>query len=106
MSHLIAAKGREVVAQKVLCVEYFPYHSRGFAHSKLFLPSQQYSIDLVRSAIKRDALVVILRSERLWRDALPELVNHRKAYRLRNVQNVTVTPNNCPDGYESILAAL
>lgn len=106
LSRLINARGREAVAQKVLCVEYFPYHSRGFAHSKLSLPSQRYSFHLVRNAIKRNAIVVVLRSEKLWRDALPELVNYRQLYRLRNVQNVTITPNNCPDGYDSILAAL
>lgn len=106
LSRLINARGRETVAERVFCVEYFPYHSRKFAHSKLFVPSQGYSIQLVRNSIERNAIVVVLRSERLWCEAVPELMNYRQLYRLRSVQNVTITPNNCPDGYESILAAL
>ena len=106
LSHLIAEKGQDVIAQRIFCIEYFPYHSRRYAHSKLILPSQNYSFSLVRRAIERNAIIVILRSEKLWQTAVPELVNYGHLYRLRSAQNVMITPNNCPDGYEKILEAL
>ena len=73
LSRLIQAKGLKAVAHSLLCVEYFPYHSTRFAHAKLRVPSQQYSFGLVRSAMARNAAIVVLRSEKLWRAAVPEL---------------------------------
>jgi hypothetical protein len=61
---------------------------------------------LVRQAIERGAIIVILRSEKLWYEAVPELVRYQQLYRLRSVQNVMITPNNCPEGYDRILAEL
>ncbi len=106
LSRLISAKGRETVAQKVLCVEYFPYHSRRFAHAKLQVPSQAFSMQLIRNAMAREAIIVLLRSEKLWLKAIPELATYRRVYRIKNPQNVVITRNNCPDGYDSILAEL
>ena len=77
-----------------------------FSHSRHNLPSPQYSFGLVRSALARNAVIVIIRSERLWRAALPELTHPPRCYCLHNPQHVVVTPNNCPDGYGEILAAL
>jgi hypothetical protein len=106
LAHLIRAKGLRAVAQGLLCVEYFPYHSTRFAHARLSIPSQQYSFALVRDCMTRGAVIVIMRSERLWRAAIPELNHHRRCYRLQNPQNVVITANNCPAGYSEILAAL
>lgn len=106
LSRLINAKGRETVAQKVLCVEYFPYHSRRFAHAKLQVPSQAFSLQLIHSAIAREAIIVLLRSEKLWLKSIPELATYERLYRIKNPQNVVITRNNCPDGYDSILTKL
>ncbi|MGI0013416.1 MAG: hypothetical protein ACREBU_08260 [Nitrososphaera sp.] len=106
LSRLIKAKGREAVAQRLLCVEYFPYHSRRFAHAKLSVPSQDYSVRLVRNALDRDAVIVVLRGEKFWREAVPELATYKQLHRIKNAQNVIITPNNCPEGYDSILAGL
>jgi hypothetical protein len=106
LSRLIQAKGLKAVAHGLLCVEYFPYHSTRFAHAKLRVPSQQYSFGLVRSAMARNAMIVVLRGEKLWRAAVPELDTYPRLYRVHNPQNVTITPNNCPEGYASILAEL
>lgn len=106
LSHLIRAKGVKAVADGLLCVEYFPYHSTKFRHSKLRVPSQQYSFGLVRSAMARNAVIVVMRGEKLWSMALPELATYPRVYRLRNPQNVVITPNNCPEGYANILGAL
>src|SRR5688500_7948072 len=57
---LIEATSAEVVGKKVLCVELFPYHSRQFAHSRISVPSQKFASELVRSAMSRRALLVVL----------------------------------------------
>lgn len=97
--------GLEVVANQVLCVEYFPYHSVRFAFRQV-LPSQQYSFHLVREAIHRNALVIQMRSRPAWFRVVPELDGYANYYRLRNPQSPYVSPGNCPDGYPRIIDAL
>ena len=103
---LLETCGRERVARGVLCVEYFPYHSRRFAHARIRVPSQEYSFHLVRAALRREAAIVLMRAERPWLDAIPELVAYPRLYRLRNRQNVILSAANCPEGYASLVAAL
>lgn len=106
LARLIEARGRETVARQVLCVEVFPYHSYRFAHAKLQVPSQAYSLQLVRNALRRNALVVVMRAERIWRQALPELADYPFLFRLRNPQNVVISERSCPEGFATILRAL
>jgi hypothetical protein len=40
------------LADKLACVEYLPYHSVNYKHSRQLLPSQQYSFELVRQAVR------------------------------------------------------
>jgi hypothetical protein len=63
----------EQVAQRLLMVQYFPYHASSFGHERLRLPSQSFSFALVRQALARGAVVVLLRSAQLWLTAVPEL---------------------------------
>lgn len=106
LKSLIENCGRRLVARSVLCVEYFPYHSRRFDHSRLDLPSQQYSFDLVRSALSRHAVIVVMRGKRQWFKVIPELQSYSRIYYLRNPQNPTISPKNCPEGYESVVRAI
>lgn len=103
---LIRDTNKETVANTVLCVEYFPYHSRRFGHHKLFLPSQEYSFHLVRQAMARNAIIVLMRSKKLWLSAVPELEEYSSLFSVRNVQNPTISPGNCPESYSSIIRAL
>ena len=106
LARLISIKGREAVSKKVLCVEYFPYHSRRFAHAKLRVSSQDFSLELVRQAMNREALIIVLRSAKLWFSALLELSVYERIYHVKNPQNVIITPINLPDGYEKLLAEI
>jgi hypothetical protein len=99
--------GRDQTARSLLCIEYFPYHSRRFAHAKLKLQSQKFGFDLVRSAINRDAIVVIMRSKRRWLAEIPELGKHPRAFPLNSPQNVVISPGNCPEGkFDLIVSAI
>ena len=103
---LIQRTDLQTVARGVLCVEYFPYHSRRFGHRWLALASQQYSFGLVRQSLQRDAVIILLRSERLWFAAMPELASYRRLYRIKNPQNPTLSVRNCPEGYDRVVEAL
>lgn len=103
---LIESVGVEAVAQGLLCVEYFGYHSATYSGATPRLPSQDYGFNLVRSALAREAVVLVLRSAKFWFAAVPELSSYRRRYSLRSVQNVSVSPKNCPDGFSEVLGAL
>jgi len=70
------------------------------------VPSQEYGFALVRDAIARDAVIVVMRSLARWLAAVPELAGYSRRFGLRSVQNVTISPKNCPDGYAAVIDAL
>lgn len=98
--------GARKVAQTFLCVEYFPYHSAKYKQMKKPLNSQCYSWHLVREAMARNAYIILMRSRRLWLDAVPELENYPNFSQLKNFQNVTISPGNCPEAWPVILELL
>jgi hypothetical protein len=84
------------VAKGLLCLEYIPYHSKAFGCAGLSLPSQRYTFDLLRFALRRDAYVVVMRARSLWFKAVPELAAYASS-RVRvvgNPRNPTLSPAN------------
>ena len=92
---LIDAFGVRVVASGVTFLEYFPYHSRNFAHGRLRLPLQQFTFDALRAALRRNAVVIITRGRALWETAVPELCAHTLAFETSSKQNVVLSSRNC-----------
>ncbi len=107
---LIERFGVQAVSRSVLNVVYFPYPSRRYGHRTLDLPSraQQYGFGLVRNAVARGAVVLLLRSgegnRQAWLEAVPELEG--KLVFGKNPQAPYVSPGNCPDCFETIVAAI
>lgn len=92
----------KIVAKRVFCVEYFPYHSKNYGWpdgKKYKLKSQQYSVDLVHDAIKRKALILILRKKKRWLAAVEGLENYPHCYTATAARNAQVTNNNFHDGF-------
>jgi hypothetical protein len=102
---LLKEFGPKKLARSILCVEYFPYHSRRFNHKSLELPSQEFGFGLVRAAIARRALVVIMRSRKLWTKRVPRLKSYSRVFTLNSPQNIVVSPRNCR-GFEVIVSAI
>ncbi|MCY0899936.1 MAG: hypothetical protein OWU33_13605 [Firmicutes bacterium] len=78
-------KQRQQVANRILAVDLFPYHSRqcGVDLSDIqTLYSYRYTCELVSNAMDRGALILILRSERNWQDAVPKLTKYSRVYHL------------------------
>ena len=90
------------VSRSIFCLEYFPYHSARFKPMKRILRSQRYSWFLASEAIRREAVIIMMRGKRFWYDAMPGLESYPRLYHLRNVQNVTISPGNCPEVWPMI----
>lgn len=100
---LIEGAGIDAVARSLLCVQLLGYHSRAFGAHKLCLPSQAYGFHLVKEAMRREALIICMRSWRLWCEAVPKLATYPRLHRIRNARNPALSPANLPDGYDAVL---
>lgn len=76
-----------------MMVEYFPYHSVNYKHISRFTPSQLFSFEIVRQAILKEKIIVIMRSKNLWLEAVPELASYTYMT-LKSAQNVVISPQN------------
>jgi hypothetical protein len=98
---IIGATSRERVMRAICCIEYFPYHSERWAFSGR-VPSQDYSFALVEAAVRRGAMVVLMRSSRLWDEAVPSLRAYQDRCVLNSPQNPAISPGNC-SAFEKIV---
>lgn len=80
-------------------VEYHGYHSRRFKDIPK-LPSQEYGFAVVREFIKNNdadkSIIFILRGERKWKEAVPELNSLNNVFKFNSNQSLFVTENNMP----------
>jgi hypothetical protein len=90
--------GHRVVAENVLCLEYFPYASKYFHAATPRIASQTYTFALLRKALQRKAQIIVTRSKTLWLDAVPELATGNTHF-LNSNQAAYITRNNCPTGF-------
>jgi hypothetical protein len=102
---LVERCGIEVVARSLFCLELFPYHSKRFGHRRLRLPSQEYSLTLLREAIARNALVVVMRSLRLWCERVPELTA-ADLVQVSSVQNPVLSELNLGDRFHELITKI
>jgi hypothetical protein len=93
---LTEAVDLRTLASRLLCVEFFPYHSKRFAHGHLRLPSQAYSFELVNAAIDRGAEIVCMRGERAWKGAVPRLEGYNFYCKLNSPQSSSLSEKNVP----------
>jgi hypothetical protein len=86
---------KSILARNILAVEFFPYVScsNRYAHDSLRLPSQEYSFDLVRNAVKREAVIVLRHGERRWLEAVRELDGYQRLVRLKIYLKGLISPN-------------
>jgi hypothetical protein len=97
---------RKKVANCVLCVEYLPYHSKKSNHRELQVLSQDYSFWLVREAMRREAVILLMRGEQLWCSAIHGLKSYLGLHISRSVQNPAISPANFPEGYSIAVDAI
>lgn len=94
LRQLIQDTSKISVSKNLLVVESMAYHSKKFKF--INLPSQQYSCQLVKMAIDRDAIVIIMRSKKVWFDLVPALWNYKNLIVMNNPQQTYLGPGNLP----------
>jgi hypothetical protein len=94
LRRLIEETSNNSVSRNLLVIESMAYHSKNFKFVNL--PSQQYSCQLVKMSIARGAIVIMMRSERVWYDLVPELRNYRNLIIMNNPQSTYFSPGNLP----------
>jgi len=85
-------KALDILGKKIFVIEYFPYHSEKFLNPGKIDP-QNYNVYLVKQAIRRNALIIIMRGKREWLELVAEL--KRKKYPiLRSPQAAALSRKN------------
>ena len=100
LRRLIEDTSKGSVSKNLLVVESMAYHSKSFKF--INLPSQQYSFQLVRMAIEREALIIIMRSKNVWFDLVPALRIYKNLIVMNNPQSTYFSPGNLPR-YEDVV---
>jgi hypothetical protein len=108
LQHLISRTSKEAVAKNVSVIQFFPYQSKKYKAlykglSADYLDSQKYNFKLVRQAIDRKALIIILRSRRIWIEAVKELESYPNVRYTRSVLNPVLSENNLGDSFFEII---
>ena len=100
---LVEATSREIVSKNFFVVESMAYHSEKFKF--IDLPSQKYSCELVKKAIERAAIIIIMRSKNVWFDLIPELANYKNLVFMNSWQSTYFSPGNLPR-FEEVIKLL
>jgi hypothetical protein len=103
LKELISEFGVKVIARCVCVVEFFSYHSRNY-RDLAKIPSQDYSLHLVREAMARSACIVIARSKRALLGAIPELEKYPRID-VKNPQSGVLSRGNAVQ-FEKIREAI
>lgn len=108
------------IANGILCVEYFPYHSEKWRSFSIDneMPSQSYSFKLVQAAISREnpPLILLLRNKKGWFENVQGLANmefneaSNKQGRLhvlkKGTRSTHISEKNFPNCYHKVVATL
>lgn len=92
------------LGERIMCIEYLPYHSVHYKHLNRHLPSQEYTFQLVRQAIRDDKVIIVMRSERIWLEAVPELTSY-PYMKIKNPQNPAISIANLGQGNFELLCS-
>lgn len=106
LKQLIEKYSLKLLSEKLMCLQYLPYHSKTFKNPPCLLPSQNYTFCLLKKAIKEQKVIVIMRSKKLWFSTVPELKTY-DFIELKNYRMPYLTRGNIKNGnFEKIIRAL
>jgi hypothetical protein len=107
LRYLLQDIARQDLARSILAVECFPYRSSSneYAHDSLHLESQEYSRRLVRTAMNRNAVIVVRYGWRRWCEAVTGLDRYRQCLRLKGQRRTHISPKGFVDrdGYDKVV---
>jgi hypothetical protein len=102
LGQLIVQFGERLVAENLLCIEAFPYHSVRFPGTRGTMTSQRYGFWLAERAMERGALILMANRPRVWHRAVPALEGYPRLYHARVKHGGYVTPGFYPDGFPEV----
>lgn len=92
------------LAERLMVIEWLPYHSLRFAMPKKLLPSQEYSFNLAKQMMGNNKLIVRMRSRKQWTGVHPDF---ERMSALSNPRCAHISRGNTKeDLFDRILAAL
>lgn len=95
------------IANRLLVVQFHPYHSVKWSCLPVTLSSQVASFALVEAAIDRGATIVLRRAEKPWKVAVPRLLHYPRLLSSRSVRNASLSVRNIgSDGFQMIADTL
>jgi hypothetical protein len=106
LSSLIEALGTAKLSRGLLILEWFPYASKSAPGRFLRVESQEYSFELLRGSLARNAVIIVLRARQRWDEDVTELIDYENRFELNSPQAASVSPRNCPGGYDAVLRRL
>ena len=99
--------GYDVLAERLLTIEFHGYHSKSWIAPFVTFPSQYFGFQLVRQAMNRRALIVVCRAMRYWYAAVPGLQDYEnKIERLASHRLVNLSVRNLGPDFARVVAAL
>jgi len=93
------------VAQSILEVQLFPYHSKEFKRKRGMIPSQQFAVDIVNQAMRNESIIILMRSKKIWEEYVPDLSKYNNLLQIRNPRNPTFSEKNLP-GINAIVESM
>lgn len=103
LRRLIEDCGEKTVSNNLFVLELIGYHSTNFKFIRV--PSQEYNCYLIRKAISKGTLIIIMRSKKQWYGLVPELAGYSNCFIMKNPQSTYFSPNNI-NQYHSIINQL
>lgn len=113
---LTIISSKEKVAENICKIQFFPYHSKKFKpiSKKIYategidnyLKSQKYNFYLVKKAMERKAIIIILRSKKMWFEAIPKLEKYENLYFTNSYLNTILSENNLSKTFPKIVNIL
>lgn len=108
---LIQLTSKDAVSKSISVVQFFPYQSKRFKPIGKriydgYLPSQRFNFELVKKAMERNAFIIILRSRKLWYDAVTGLEVYDLKCQINNPRNPVLSMKNLGANFEKVVNRL
>lgn len=100
LRYLVKEFGAHYVSRHMACAQLTPWASKRF-HGHEGLPSRSYILDVVKKSAENGALLVVMRSKKLWSPALGSC----QFILAKNPRCAYMSPGNIAD-YDKLLQAL
>ena len=106
LKRLINETSFDIISENIAKIQFFPYHSVKYRsiskkhfinHRSPYLDSQLFGFEIIKDAIKKGKLIIVLRSKKEWFKAIKDLEQYEKkgmVLEIKNKRQPYLTPNN------------